>query len=216
MTIETLVETEPAEAAEAKEPAAEPVKVDEPVEEQLKPAPMTDADFRTLCNLQDSLKDATAKVEEAKARLKAAKGNAEEAALELSNFIDELRHPNLFRKGAADAEKNRQAEGDAKPSDDTWRHTTLAELGIEGSLAQKLVDAELITLGAIVDYTSDGKAKLTDIKGIGEAKGKEIEDALLGYWRAHPRPQTEPEDSVEGSSEGTDDDTTEDDDGAED
>lgn len=62
-----------------------------------------------------------------------------------------------------------------------WRAVTLAELGIDGKLAESLTEAGMTTLGAIADYSKSDKL-LTDLDGIGPAKSEKIEQACEAYW----------------------------------
>lgn len=70
---------------------------------------------------------------------------------------------------------------------DAWRLVPLVDLDMPASVAAMLEDARLPTLGALADYTRAGKL-LTDIKGIGQAKADQIEDATAAYWAANPMP----------------------------
>lgn len=74
----------------------------------------------------------------------------------------------------------------AAPKD--WRTVSIDVLGLPASLAEKLRETKLDTIGAIADFTSSGR-DLIDIDGIGEANAKKLEDALEAYWARHPLPQ---------------------------
>lgn len=61
-----------------------------------------------------------------------------------------------------------------------WRDVTLASLGIKGSLLEKLAEQEIITIGHVADYCKF--KKLTDLRGIGQAKADLIQEAIDKYW----------------------------------
>ncbi|HAI12643.1 MAG TPA: hypothetical protein DCM28_13125 [Phycisphaerales bacterium] len=94
-------------------------------------------------------------------------------------------------------EQNSDTATPTPDTDDKWREASLDDLGITGALADKLadklVDAELDTLGKISDYTSAGK-QLTDIKGIGPEKAELISDACADYFASHPVSSKQPDD----------------------
>ena len=77
-------------------------------------------------------------------------------------------------------------DGGLHGDDGEWRSVELEELGIVGTLAERLIDAGLTTLGAISDYTAADK-RLTDIKGIGDGKAEKIQAACADWWSRHPR-----------------------------
>lgn len=70
-------------------------------------------------------------------------------------------------------------------SADAWREVEIATLEIPAALATRLYEAEIETIGDLVDYQSAGH-QLVDIKGVGQAKGDKIADALEAFWRSHP------------------------------
>lgn len=66
--------------------------------------------------------------------------------------------------------------------DDVWRAVPIVELeNLAEPIKQKLLDANLNTVGELADFTASGKL-LTDIKGIGDAKAEKIEYALECFW----------------------------------
>lgn len=105
--------------------------------------------------------------------------------------------------GAKDAAP---AETPADPVAEAWRDATLEDLGITGKVAELLAenDPPLTTQGAIGDYTIGHK--LTDIRGIGQAKATQIEDALVAHWAEHddgdadPGAATNPKDDADTES----------------
>jgi hypothetical protein len=87
------------------------------------------------------------------------------------------------------AQLARKGKPAAAPDEDPprWRATSLDDLGILGETADHLASANIMTLGAIIDFTKS--LKLTDINGVGEAAAKEIQDAVRRYWTEHPQQQ---------------------------
>lgn len=133
--------------------------------------------------------EAEGHLESAKGTLKYAEKQWEQAVTDLCETIDEKpAEPTLF---------------DGAPDNEAWRVVTLAELQIEGAIAEKLTEAGLTTLGAIADHTGADK-KLIDVPGIGPASAEKIEAAMDAYWAANPPPllDTEAEREVDESELG--------------
>ena len=72
------------------------------------------------------------------------------------------------------------------PADDSWREVEISSLDIADSLASKLYEASIETIGDLADWQSSGK-QLTDIKGVGAAKADKIADAMEAFWKANPQ-----------------------------
>lgn len=104
----------------------------------------------------------------------------------------------LFPKGGS------VAEGLA-PTDDSWRKVPLSDLEISAAILSKLTDAGIETIGALADYTKDGRNQVTDIKGLGPAKATAIDEALDTFWAEWNRPSEfsveEAEDDAEEGAE---------------
>lgn len=69
-------------------------------------------------------------------------------------------------------------------ADESWRLETLASLGLPKKLLEKLAenDPPLQTVGDVSDWI-DADKRLTDIKGVGQAKAELIEQALEEFWK---------------------------------
>jgi len=109
------------------------------------------------------------KAETAKQRAKAAREAYEEAASELHALI---RHEPVQQKlpGMEDVDQH-------------WRHRSLAELALGGTIVKALGAAEITTLGDLVAYQADGDGQpLTDIPGIGPATAEVITERLGQFW----------------------------------
>jgi hypothetical protein len=90
--------------------------------------------------------------------------------------------------------------------DERWRSvpvTKLADYGLSARIIDILEDAEIFTIGHVSDWTA--KKPLTAIGGIGEAKAKKIDDALIDFWAAWGKgPAQDPPVDPEASAEPTD------------
>ena len=142
--------------------------------------------------------------ERAKTAVKAAKGDYDKAV----DYRDELlQDAMLGQHGLPFAAGGTDAPAVGGPVED-WRGVSVAELGLPVTLSDKLIEANLLTIGAISDYlkpTGTGYcAKLTDIAGIGAAKAEMIEKALEKFWETHPvaaEPQADPVDETPDGAE---------------
>ena len=74
----------------------------------------------------------------------------------------------------------------ATKGDDAWRNVPIADLGLKAKVLAALADVGISNIGGISDWSA--KKPLTDIKGIGEAKALDIDEALTRYWKEHPQP----------------------------
>lgn len=114
-------------------------------------------------------------IEDLKAELKEAKALHELTTKQLGKVIDEFDQPDLFD----------QADPDDTP-DDGWQDVPLSEalVNISETVIEALAEARLTTIGELSDWLAEpGKFnRLTDIKGIGEAKAAAIEAALEAFW----------------------------------
>lgn len=146
---------------------------------------ITPQDEATLFKLRKQLSDLAMKEYSAKAAHACAKKEVENAQAKLNSFIDELHEPNLFKSEPV-------AE---------WRTVSLDDLGITGKAAEKLAenDPPLTTLGAIADWTRDGRL-LTEVKGIGESTADKIEEQMDQWWKDHPEANRTPVESDEAEA----------------
>lgn len=128
----------------------------------------------------------------AAAKHKVAKASYESAVAQMLRIVDDERNPELPFSDPPSA-------GEQSP--DAWKSVSLREVrGLgEGELAA-LAEAGIETIGKMSEYTS--QHRLTDIKGIGDAKAEKIENAMAEYWNEHPIPEPEDEDDDEDGDEG--------------
>jgi len=71
---------------------------------------------------------------------------------------------------------------------DDWKDTTTIELGLSDSVCALLAEANIETIGDIAEWTK--RRQLTDIKGIGEQKANDIDNAIMNYWTKTPTNST--------------------------
>lgn len=120
---------------------------------------------------------------------KAAKKHYEGLQKDLGLFIAGLEKPMPLFDGKA--ESNGQAAEDG-----SWREEDIEAIGLEfglpASVASKLAEAGIVTLGQLADWTASGK-ELNDIPGIGDAKCESINAALERFWAARKIAAGEPE-----------------------
>jgi hypothetical protein len=127
----------------------------------------------------DRVAEATIDHEEKKLTASSAKKQLDLELEELARLAGMRCGPGpLFNGAQTDA--NGELFPNDQPPDEPWREATLDELGITGALAEKLIDAEIETLGDIADWTNSGHT-LTDIPGVGEAKADVIQAACEKY-----------------------------------
>jgi hypothetical protein len=86
----------------------------------------------------------------------------------------------------AGAEK-KSADTDEKPATNAWRKTEIDKVVTNVAMAQKLIDADLTTLGKLSDHMAEnGQWWARNIKGVGEAAAEKISDMLAKFWSDHP------------------------------
>jgi hypothetical protein len=203
------VEQEEVDAAETPTPA----NVSEPVDELTPEQIQAEKEHRMLEDLKhyraalqkqaDVVSDRKSTWEGLKQETSDAKKSYEAAQERLHEMTMEPLAPSLFNQsddGDVFSQKTETPQANTASTqspkadeDEAWREATLDDLGIKGALADKLVDAELDTLGKISDYTSAGK-QITDIKGIGPEKSEFISDACADYFAKHPVATKQPDD----------------------
>lgn len=108
--------------------------------------------------------------------------------------VDELEFLHLRKKPGRimirDVDKIPADEGGPKDLpgqqklDGSWRDVQVTELSVGAGPEKLLYEAKLSTIGKLSDYLKD--AKLTAIKGIGDAAEKRILEKLEDWWREHP------------------------------
>lgn len=76
---------------------------------------------------------------------------------------------------------NKKPQASPPVDDDSWRGISVDDLDIPKSLKEKLKEQDFETVGHIADFTSKGK-NLTDIKGVGEKKAEQLQDAMEKLW----------------------------------
>lgn len=71
-----------------------------------------------------------------------------------------------------------------------WRTAPLSALGLKDATAKRLLEHDITTLGQLEDLRAKGNVKgfgLRSIKGIGDAKVTEIEDAVIAWFTKNPQ-----------------------------
>lgn len=126
-----------------------------------------------LKELREKQREQMARVEELKQETKEAKAVLELTNARIGQAIDEIDQPDLFDQAAAD-------------EPDGWQDVPLSEAlaGVPASVIEALAEANLTTVGELADWIAadGGRHRLTDIKGIGEAKAEQIQQALEAFW----------------------------------
>ncbi|MFG0247413.1 MAG: hypothetical protein ACF8OB_00895, partial [Phycisphaeraceae bacterium JB051] len=204
--VEDRIETEDQVEETEADPIDEEQVVDDPVDERTPEQIEADKEHHKLVDLQDWQKAVRKQAEicdkalqdwsSAKDVAASKKKRYDTEAEKLRKMALEEPEETLFNPRSDNGDVFGQNSDTAKPAPDTeeaWRDATLDDLGITGALADKLVDAELDTLGKISDYTSSGK-QITDIKGIGPEKSEFISDACANYFAEHPVASNTPDD----------------------
>lgn len=168
---------------------------DEKAKDLLTPPLIDDRAAKALFAARDEVKEAEANVSAVKEELKEAKDELDVAQNRLNALIDEARNPNaglpLF---GDDEEPQPESEttddaGDESESD-AWRSVELGTLS-DPCIPPKIVvtlaeqhDPPIRTLGDLADWQLEkGDFWMKDIKGLGPAGAKKIEDATLAYYQ---------------------------------
>lgn len=90
-------------------------------------------------------------------------------------------------------------------ADESWKSRSINVLAISDSLANKLDEAGIGTLGDLKAFWDEGKL-LCDLKGIGDEKSATIADAWAEYCKSHSEifgAETAGEESTDGDGEET-------------
>jgi len=75
---------------------------------------------------------------------------------------------------------------DPAASDDAWKSLPLSSLKLSEKIVALLTENGVTTFGQLEDLRAS-RWENPKIKGLGEKKQQEIEDAVVGYWTEHPQ-----------------------------
>lgn len=119
-----------------------------------------------------------------KSQAKAAKEEYEFAVSKLENVTRQWANPQKrFELEAPPSEPTGTVE---VPTDaDAWRGVSLRDVLQDEDLWKLCEDASLYTMGEIADWTAKKEKHLTDIRGVGPARAKRIEDRMEEFWATH-------------------------------
>lgn len=118
---------------------------------------------------------------------------------QLADFLDGDRVSTYLTDAQADALRaeiavckmtSQKPKATPPADDDSWREISVDELDLPKSLKEKLKEQDFETVGHIADFTSKGK-NLTDIRGIGEKKADQLQDALEKVWASRSEETSE-------------------------
>lgn len=125
---------------------------------------------------------------------------AKEQAAELKKRFDRLDGEMLalIQRGPERQRPLPFSDGEEAQENEEWKEFGLGSLDISESIAAKLVDEGIETLGQLQEYLAD--KPLTSIKGIGAEKAAAVADAFADFWTTHPE-FCEAEESEEPDSE---------------
>ena len=147
------------------------------------PAPVESEAEATLREMNAEIDAAAADHHQKSEAAKAAKKRVESLQADLNEFIRRSNEKLPLFDGKA------VSPPAAETSDETWREvpidTLSLECGLSESIVNKLVEAEITTIGKLADWTKSEK-RLTDIAGIGGAKAEQIEAAMDKFWGSRP------------------------------
>ncbi len=140
---------------------------------------------------EEKMRAAEAALNAAKGVLKAAEAEFGSAVAELRDTIKGERQPRLpfppeEQEGVTSAESPPALKLDPQHTDEAWLAIHLVELDLTDKLVGMLADwneAGLVTIGDVAKWGNDGHF-LSDIKGIGPAAQKKVEDAIDRHWEA--------------------------------
>jgi len=135
----------------------------------------------------------------AKYQLEAVRGYVKRLEGELAGAMNDLCLAVRGQGGLFDQTQPPETPG-AQKDPDRWRKYPLTQLDLRAALVQKLAEKDLFTLGDVATWCE--KKRLIDVPGIGEAGGKEIEDALEAFWmRWNTQNPPEPGEAGDGGEE---------------
>jgi hypothetical protein len=81
----------------------------------------------------------------------------------------------------------REDEPGSLRSDGPWRTVKLSTLFEQKGIVKKLLEAKLVTVGDLADYTAKGERLLIDIPGIGPGMAEKIERRMEDFWIDNPQ-----------------------------
>ncbi len=133
-----------------------------------------------IADCKGRLVDATEEAKEAKAALSAAN---EELVKAERKIVGDRKPMPLFDGKPAEATPTEAPATEPEP----WRAVLLDTLSLSKLTVSRLFQANICTLGDLVDFTAPSHTgychTLNDIPGIGEKSAEEIGDALSEYWQ---------------------------------
>lgn len=183
---------------------------------------LTAEEREEIDNANEIVKQARQRLMESKLRLDEARGDHKACQAEYDSSVDamlsiteDILHPSaerypLFVKDGQGREPQRIGDSarDREWKDADWRPDRLADAIPEvGSHVLHVLDeSEIRTMGDLADWTQT--KRLDQIAGVGEAKAKAIEDAVIAYWSRknaerdalESEPDAEPESETDGES----------------
>lgn len=140
------------------------------------PPPQKSAYQMKLMSLERAISRQDTEIEELSNELKVAKAQREGLIGDLRKAVRDADQPDIPFK-----------ESELESVDD-WKDVPLADVlkaHVSEKIIEKLTEAELTTVGQLAEYTA--KCRLTDIKGIGQAKAEQIEKAMEHFWATRPQ-----------------------------
>lgn len=142
---------------------------------------------RDVLDARRRLMESKMRLDEARGDAKACQTDYDAAVSTMLQVTDEILHPPaekypLFVREGQGREPERIAESGRAWQDHEWRPDALKDVIPEvGSQILHILDeSEIRTMGDLADWTAT--KRLDQIAGIGEAKAKTIEDAVIAYW----------------------------------
>jgi hypothetical protein len=144
----------------------------------------------------DNADKAKSKMDDAKEKYKTAKETYDGLVDYLREIIREETTMPLFQPKPKPATAEAQAE---KPADDGWQDIDLAEAmpEISAKVIEKLKEADIATVYQMSEFSKG--ARLTDIKGIGEATVVKIEEAMTRFWARRNEAAKPVDESIEST-----------------
>lgn len=189
-TVEVEMENE-AENEQSSETAEEPAT--EQAADDSAPAGGFHPETVAYHDFQKALSDATGRLAaavlerlKAEAAHKLAKAEEKAAGETLQKIVSRgVEHYPLFDsekpEAAEDSDDQASGETETEADDESWKAVEIGELDVPDGILNKLIEAEIETIGDLANWNESGKL-LTDIEGIGQAKAEKIEAALDKFW----------------------------------
>lgn len=141
------------------------------------------------CNrAEEKMRAAESVLGSAKGGLKVAEADFGVAVAELRDVIKGKTQPRLpLQPGGPEDDEGASPEEppalklDPQHTDEAWLEIHLGELDLSDKQVQTLHDSGLVTIGDVATYCNEGDS-LSNIKGIGPAAQKKVEDAIDKHW----------------------------------